>query len=169
MKSLFIISLAIIVTVFSSCYDEQPREAKKLETKSQNAAGLTSTTIPDLSNDFLVSVYEKQELIKISQDDKELRKKYCEESYFEEHKLFISMGIGVLKNPETGEPIPHHMAEKVANIDARRWAIYGETWLENDYEPPFGKINAFFQRTVTVINKSIVGDSLFIFVATSLP
>lgn len=169
MKSIILITLVICVTVLYSCYDERPREAKKLEIKNQSTATLTSTTIPDLSSDYLVMVYEKQELIKISQDDKELRKKYCDESFLEERKLFISMGIGSLRNPETGDPIPHHLAERAANLDARRWASYGETWLKNNYQPSFGKLETKFQRTVTVIDKSIVGDSLFIFVATSLP
>jgi hypothetical protein len=152
-----------------NCYDESPREANDSDTNNTNTAAFLSTKIPDLSSDFLVSVYEKQELIKISQDDKTLRKNYCDESYLEKQKLFISMGIGKLTHPETGEPIPHNLAERAANIDARRWASYGEQWLTNNYEPPFGKLTRSFNRTVTVINKSIVGDSLFIFVATSLP
>jgi hypothetical protein len=155
--------------VFFGCSEEKPKEAKNFDVENLNTVALTSTKIPDLSTDYLVSVYEKQELIKISQEEKELRKKYCDESYLKEKKLFISMGIGSLKNPETGESIPSSMAERAANIDAKRWASYGEMWLTNNYEPPFGKLSRNFNRTVTVINKSIVGDSLFIFVATSLP
>ncbi len=169
MKSAILIILVISVTILYSCYDEKPGEARKIETKNQSTTTFTSMTIPDLSSDYLVLVYEKQELIKISQDDKEIRKKYCDESFLKEQKLFISMGIGSLRNPETGEPIPHHLAERAANLDARRWASYGETWLKNNYQPSFGKLETNFQRTVTVIDKLIIGDSLFIFVATSLP
>ena len=169
MKPLIHFITLIGLTLVWSCYDEEPREANESETKTTNTASFLSTTIPDLSDDFLVSVYERQELIKISQEDETLRKNYCDESYLEEQKLFISMGIGKLTNPETGEPIPHNLAERAANIDARRWASYGELWLTNNYEPPFGKLTRTFNRTVTVINKSVVGDSLFIFVATSLP
>lgn len=159
----------ICLIVFPGCSKEKPKEAEDFDPRKLNTVALTSTKIPDLSSDYLVSVYEKQELIKISQENKELRKQYCDESFLEEHKLFISMGIGRLTNPESGEAIPNSMAERVANIDARRWASYGELWLTNNYEPPFGKLSKNFKRTVTVINKSIVGDSLFIFVATSLP
>ncbi|MCK4754264.1 MAG: hypothetical protein KAS58_03465 [Calditrichia bacterium] len=169
MKSTIIITLVISITILYSCYDEKPGEARKLEVKNQKTATFTSTPIPDLSSDYLVTVFEKQELIKISQDDKELRKKYCDESFLEEHKLFISMGIGSLRNPNTGEPIPNHLAERAANLDARRWASYGETWLKNNYQSSFGKLETNFQRIVTIIDKLIVGDSLFIFVATSLP
>jgi hypothetical protein len=167
MKTLNIISLIVIIAIFSGCYEDKPREATKLDIHSQNGVTLTTSKIPDLSSDYLVTVYENQELIKISQDDKDLRKKYCDHSYFEKENLFISMGIGSLINPETGEAIPHQLAERAANIDARRWASYGEMWLTNDYEPNFGKLKANFKGTVTVIDQTVVGDSLFVFVATS--
>jgi len=169
MKPFIFFILILCLTLLGSCYDERPGEVNDDGTTTTNTKTFVSTTIPDLSNDFLVSVYERQELIKISQEDKTLRKNYCDESYLEKQKLFISMGIGTLTNPETGEPIPHNLAERAANIDARRWASYGEQWLTNNYEPPFGKLSRTFNRTVTVINKIVVGDSLFIFVATSLP
>jgi hypothetical protein len=169
MKSITKITLITIVAILYSCYEEKPREATRLETHPKDAVTLTASKIPDLSSDYLVSVYENQELIKISEDNKELRKMYCEQSFLEKENLFISMGIGSLRNPETGEAIPQHLAERVANIDARRWASYGEMWLNNDYEPSFGKLQSNFKRTVTVIDKTVIGDSLFVFVATSLP
>ena len=169
MKSTINILLVISLIILSSCSDEEPREAQNIDNKNLNTVALTSTKIPDLSSDYLVSVYEKQELIKISQEDKELRKKYCDESFLGEQKLFISMGIGTLRNPKTGNAIPASLAERAANIDARRWASYGELWLNNNYEPPFGKLSKNFNRSLTVINKSVVGDSLFIFIATTLP
>jgi len=169
MKSTFIILPMICLIILIACSEEKPKEAENYDPNKLSTVALTSTKIPDLSSDFLVSVYEKQELIKISQEDKALRKQYCDQSYLREHKLFISMGIGNLINPETGQAIPNRMAERAATIDAKRWASYGELWLTNNYEPPFGKLSKNFQRTVTVINKSVVGDSLFIFLASSLP
>ena len=169
MKSNIFIFPIICFFVFFGCSDEEPKGAENFDPQKLSTVALTKTKIPDLSTDYLVSVYEKQELIKISQEDKELRKQYCDQSYLKEHKLFISMGIGRLTNPETGQAIPNSMAEYAANIDAKRWASYGELWITNNYEPPFGKLSKNFQRTVTVINKSVVGDSLFIFMATSLP
>jgi hypothetical protein len=169
MKSIILIILSLSLVEFFGCSNEKPKEAENFDPKTLSTVDLTSTKIPDLSSDYLVSVYEKQELIKISQEDKALRKQYCDQSYLREHKLFISMGIGKLTNPQTGETIPSSMAERAAIIDAKRWASYGELWLTNDYETPFGKLSKNFQRTVTVINKSVVGDSLFVFMATSLP
>jgi len=168
MKIKNLLPLIIIFVALWACYDEQPREATKLDTNTSNAVTLTSSKIPELSSDYLVSVYENQELIKIAQEDKALRKVYCDQSHLVKEKLFISMGIGSLVNPQTGEAIPHHIAERVANLDARRWASYGEMWLNNDYEPPFGKLKSNFKRTVTVVDQTVVGDSLFVFIATSL-
>jgi len=169
MKSTILIILSFSLIAFFGCSEEKPKEAKDFDINNLNTVALTSNKIPDLSSDYLVSVYEKQELIKISQEDKELRKKYCDESFLKQQNLFITMGIGTLRNPKTGDAIPNRQAERVANIDARRWASYGELWLNNNYEPPFGKLAKNFSRSVTVINKSVVGDSLFIFLATTLP
>ena len=163
------LSIILLIPMLLGCYDDKPKEATKLNTKTQNPITLTASKIPKLSSDYLVSVYENQELIKISHDDKNLRKNYCEQSFLEKERLFISMGIGSLKNPETGESIPQHMAARVANLDARRWASYGEMWLNNDFEPSFGKLKSNFKRTVTVVDQTVIGDSLFVFVATSLP
>ena len=169
MKYTIQISIIICLIIIIGCSEEKPKEAKNFDVKNLSTVALTSSKIPNLSSDYLVSVYEKQELIKISQEDKKLRKNYCDESFLEKQNLFISMGIGSLRNPKTGDAIHNSQAERVANIDARRWASYGEMWLNNNYEPSFGKLSKNFNRSVTVINKSVVGDSLFIFVATSLP
>ena len=170
MKTSLIFFIAVIcLIVWQGCNNHDPKAINNLDIKNTTAVVSSSAKVPDLSSDFLVSVYEKQELIKISQEDKELRQKYCDESYLKQEKLFISMGIGALRNPETGQPVPQHLAERAATLDAKRWASYGELWLTNNYEPPFGKLTSTFNRTVTVINKAVVGDSLFVFVATSLP
>jgi len=163
------LNFIILFTLFWGCYEEKPKEATKLSTKTKSPVTLAASKIPNLSSDYLVSVYENQELIKISHEDKDLRKKYCDQSFLENERLFISMGIGSLKNPQTGESIPQHLAERVANLDARRWASYGEMWINQDYEPPLGKLKSNFKRTVTVVDKTVIGDSLFVFVATSLP
>jgi hypothetical protein len=163
------LNMIILFTLFWGCYDEKPKEATKLNTNTKNPVTLTASKIPNLSSDYLVSVYENQELIKISHENKDLRKLYCDQAFLEKENLFISMGIGSLKNPQTGESIPQHLAARVANLDARRWASYGEKWINNDYEPSFGKLKSNFKRTVTVIDEKVIGDSLFVFVATSLP
>jgi hypothetical protein len=105
---------------------------------------------------------------KNSYDEKSFREDYCKRAYLEKHDLFISMGIGRLTNPETGQPIPLHLVRRAADLDARRWASYGEQWLSADYEPPFGELKSGFNKPVTPLKENIVGDSLFIFIATRM-
>jgi hypothetical protein len=168
MATKLILSFFLFCFLYTGCSSEKPEEAKSLPGGNQASSVLTTSTVPSLTNDFLVSIYEDQELIKIVQEDKELRQRYCDKAYLKEHNLFITMGIGSLKNPETGQPIPRHLAERAANMDARRWASYGETWLKNNYEPAFGKIESHFNRSTELVTTSIIGDSIFVFIATRL-
>lgn len=153
---------------FYQCGNNQPRDVEKTGTDQTKQSELTSSTLPQFSNEYLVGIYEKQELIKISEDDPELRKSFCQSAYHPENRIFVSMGIGSLKNPKTGQPISRSQAERAATLDAYRWASYGETWLNNQYEPPFGNLKTYFNRKGTVVDQSIVGDSLFVFVATEI-
>ena len=80
----------------------------------------------------------------------------------------ITMGIARLTNPETGESINRRMMERTAKIDATRWALYGTNWLMYDYQPTFTEIKGNFTRKTQVIDKVIVGDSLFLYLASDL-
>ena len=165
MKIILIFIIAAAVMNFGPCDNGEPAEIQK-ESGSSTQSVQTSFSAATLNNDFLVRVYEYQERIKISQKDKQLRQEYCQKSYLSEYGVFISMGIGSLKNPQTGQAIPQHMAERAATLDARRWASYGEIWLNNNFEPEFGQLQSFFNRQTEVVDRSVVGDSLFVFIAT---
>ena len=80
----------------------------------------------------------------------------------------ITMGIAKLKNPESGEIINRGMVERAAQIDAKRWAMFGTNWLMYNYEPAFTKIKGNFSRNTQVIDKVEVGDSLFLYLASDL-
>jgi hypothetical protein len=164
MRFVSFLSLFIFIVLVTGCKKEQQKQTEQvIEGMSEKTS---STTLPSFSNDYLVSVYETQELIKMDGDNIDLRKKYCTQSYNQEQQLFVSMGIARLRNPETGQPIPQYLAERVAKLDAVRWAGYGEKWLKNNYQPPFGKIEIQTSRPVELINTAKVGDSLFVFVGT---
>ena len=150
------------------CGKNQPEAIENEATSTNNQASLISSSLPQFSNEYLVGIYEKQELIKISEDNPELRKTYCEAAYHPEYKIFVSMGIGGLRHPETGNPIPRALAERAAMVDASRWVGYGESWLNNQYQPAFGKLRTYIKHKGTVINQSVVGDSLFVFLATEI-
>ncbi len=158
--------LGILLLVLFGC--EKKETGTETLTQKADETNVADHTLPTLSNDYLVSIYEAQELIKIQQDDIELRRTYCEKAYLPDHRIFVSMGIARLHNPQTGAAIPEHMAEKAARLDAIRWASYGKEWIAHDYKPAFGQLKATFQQDVEVLNKAHVGDSLFVFVATRL-
>ena len=162
-----ILSLITAMIFFGSCQKNED-ETESMTRKSDEASNMESG-LPSFDNDYLVSIYEAQELIKIQQDDIDLRQKYCEKAYLPDQKLFISMGIARLHHPETGASIPEHLAERAARLDAIRWAAYGKYWMENNYQPAFGKLQTNFQQDVKEINRAHVGDSLFIFAATQMP
>ena len=149
------------------CCQKNETETETI-TQKNNEAALPGSSLPSLSNDYLVSIYEAQELIKIQQDDSALRRLYCEKAYLPEHRIFVTMGIARLHHPESGATIPEHMAEKAARLDAIRWASYGKEWMANNYEPPFGQLQTSFQPDIEIINKAHVGDSLFVFIAARM-
>jgi len=163
--NLYLIML-LLITIFS-CKQKQ-QETETLTSKPDETSA-TAQNLPSFDNDYLVAIYEAQELIKIKQDDADLRRTYCEKAYHPEQQIFISMGIARLHRPDTGAVIPDQMAERAARLDAIRWASYGREWLKNNYEPPFGKLTTSFQQDIEVINKAHVGDSLFVFAATRMP
>jgi hypothetical protein len=166
MRLLLSLSLTLLLLCLAACKKEQEKQTEQIiEGMSEQGA---SATLPSFSNEFLVSVYEAQELIKMEQDDPELRKKYCSLAYHSGQQLFVSMGIARLHHPETGQAIPRYQYEQAAKIDAIRWASYGEKWLTNNYEPAFGKLEVQTTRPIEIINTAQVGDSLFLFVGTRL-
>ena len=165
-KNIFLILLLIVFTW--SCQTEQKLETEEMQNVANESAAISVDALPQLSDDDYVKIYEAQELIKIYQEDKTYRQSYCKKAYLKDHKLFVSMGIGMLRHPTTGKPIPRNYAQRAALLDARRWSAYGETWLKNNYEPPFGKIEKYINQPIQTLNENIVGDSLFIFIATTM-
>jgi hypothetical protein len=167
MQKMVLILLLTLCFLLTACKEKQQAETEEM----QRAAGETSaagSVMPQLSDDYYVAIYEAQELIKIYQDDRSYRQDYCQKAYLKDQKMFVSMGIARLTNPQTGQPLSRQMVERAANLDARRWASYGEMWLKDNYDPPFGQLNSYFNRPVTPLHESVVGDSLFVFIATSL-
>lgn len=160
--------LSSLVMLMMNCAKEKESETEEMQQTPAEMSQATAPGMPQLSDDYYVGIYEAQELIKIFNNDKSFRQDYCKRAYLKEYGLFISMGIGRLKNPETGQPIPQHLARRAADLDARRWAGYGEQWLSANFEPPFGELKASFNKTVTPLGENIVGDSLFVFIATHL-
>jgi hypothetical protein len=163
MKTIFSIVCVFFLSMGVSCQKEKSDKVEEMTLTTEE--GTSAET--QYSNDYLVSIYEAQELIKIDQDNRQMRIRYCEKAYKPDKNLFISMGIGRLHQPD-GTPIPQHLAERAAKLDAMRWAAYGAHWLKQDYEPSFGKIQASITQQTEFINKAKVGDSIFVFIGTQI-
>ena len=164
MRQFFFVSLLIMLIFLVACKKEQQKQTEQITQGTTEKS--TASALPSFSDTYLTSVYEAQEWIKMEGDNIELRKKYCSLAYHPGQQVFVSMGIARLHNPETGQPIPQYQVEQAAKLDAIRWASYGEKWLNNNYEPPFGKLTVQTTRPIEIINTAHVDDSLFIFVGT---
>ena len=168
MKIIRIGLICSLMVVLISCQKDETETDTETITRKNDEAAVPGSSLPSLSNDYLVSIYEAQELIKIQQDDIELRRIYCEKAYLPEHRIFVTMGIARLHHPGSGVAIPDHLVEKAARLDAIRWASYGKEWMANNYEPPFGQLQTNFQPEIEIINRAHVGDSLFVFIAARM-
>ncbi len=168
MKLLWRLFIIIGLVIYIGCKSEKDSETEELIQTPSETSSTTSPSMPELSDDYYVSIYEAQEMIKIFPEDRSFREKYCQQAYLKDQHLFITMGIGRLTNPKTGRQIPQQMAERAATLDARRWSGYGEKWLKDDYDSPFGQLEHYSNRPLSILKQSIVGDSLFVFMATTI-
>jgi hypothetical protein len=164
MKKLALLVSIVIFISFFSCQKEKADSTEEVTQHAEESGG----ALLQFSDDYLVSIYEAQELIKIDHDNREMRQRYCEQALQSSGSLFISMGIGRLHQPD-GKPIPRHLAERAAKLDAMRWAGYGSHWIKEDFEPPFGKLQSTMTYQTEIINQAVVGDSIFVFIASRLP
>lgn len=166
MKFINAFFMTVAALILISCQGDKPADTENMQMPQSEKASATSG-VYQYDDDYLVSIYEAQELVKIHHDDAALRKDFCARATNRGDGMLVTMGIANLINPNTGQPVAMNMAERAAKLDAMRWAGYGLHWLENNYEPPFGQIRTEFNRPVQVVNRAEVGDSLFVWIATS--
>ncbi len=172
MTNNWVLTLITIFVVFISCTKEKPADVKtpgEVEEISQTADELSASfaeRIPQIDDYFKVNIFDLQERIKIEQDNVELRKQFCEYAFLSDKKVFVTMGIGRLHHPNTGLALARSMVERSAQMDAIRWAMYGAHWIENNFQPAFGEIKGNFTYNTQIIDKIIVGDSLFLYLAS---
>lgn len=167
MQKYFILLFLVFII---SCKQDRSSDVE-VEQMSQSAEELSQSfaeRIPQISEDLKVHIYELQEKIKINPDDVELRKQFCQFAFSKDKMVMITMGIAKLKNPESGEIINRGMVERAAQIDAKRWAMYGTNWLMYNYEPAFTEIKGNFSRKTQVVDKIELGDSLFLYLASDM-
>lgn len=160
----------IIFLFLLSCKQDKPADIE-VEEMTQTAEELSQTfteRIPQMTDELKVKIYELQERIKIDPENVDLRKQFCETAYSADNMVMLTMGLSRMTDPETGEKINRGMVERAAQIDATRWALFATNWLMYDYQPAFTEINGNFTRKSQVIDKVVVGDSLFLYLASDL-
>lgn len=161
-----------LFTIFYLCSCEQDKPADvEIEEMSRTTEELSKSfieRIPQVNDDFKIRIYELQEMIKIDPENIDLRKQFCQSVYSSEEMVMVTMGIARLTHPESGETINRSMVERSALIDAKRWALYGINWLMYDFQPAFTEIKGNFTRNTEVIDKVVVGDSLFLYLVSDL-
>ena len=152
----------LIWFVFASC-TEDPKPAVE-NPKNESV----QNQLPTLSDEYLTRLFELQEMIRIFPEDRDFRQEYIEHCYLKDKGLFISLGFGTLHDPQSGNPIMEQYYRRAARIDAARWAAYGKSWLTNELEPPFGKLETTQIMTGQELRTTVLGDSLFLFMATPM-
>ena len=157
-----------MIMIVLSCQKEKTEEVEEVSQIAMEESSGGINNLPKLGAEYLTSIYELQERIKMDQQSIDLRKNYCERAYLKQDKVFISLGIARLYNPKDGKKIIQYLVERAAQNDAIRWASYGENWLKENYQLPFGKLETYFNRQYQIINRATVGDSLFLFIATHI-
>ena len=166
MKSIILIISLCIIFIITGCEKKQEQQVEELVQTNEAGGQAIANDIPEVNSDYLSEIYELQERIKLDHQNIELRKKYCDKAHFPESGYVFTMGIGLLNNPETGNPIPKAMATRVAMLDAARWVGYVEMWMEEQYKPDFGVLNKQVNRPLKIIEEITLGDSLVVFYAT---
>ncbi|GEM_PF-2972694 len=157
----------IVASTFSGCGSKDRSEegqGGKLSWEESKPA-IVHFSIPPIEPNYWQRLLQLQDSIAHSPTDSLLRKVFCERSYFPQNRAIVVVGIGRLRNPKTGTPIPTGYARQAAFSSAARWAAYTQTWLEQNYQPEFGAISTALNLPSKVVREQVIGDSLLLEVA----
>ena len=170
MKRIQIFGMGIfltIVLIMLGCKAKEESEGapEGSLTGKETTPGAYTFSIPDVEETYWQVLAQLQDSIVFSPQDSLLRKKLCEQAYFEKNRAIVVVGIGRLRNPQTGQVIPRGYAQQAAFSSAARWAAYVQTWLENQYHPEFGSISTALTSPSQVVKEIVQGDSLILEVA----
>ena len=151
--------------------DGQPEQSPPGEggaLSNAESGGITPTisfSAPAVDTVFWETVFDAQRRVMQSPQDIEPRKALCRQIYFPNSRAIVTVGVGRLRHPETGQPLPFPLVRQAALADAARWASYVSTWLAQDYQPDFGQISNVFQANSRLMGESTRGDSLYVMMA----
>lgn len=164
MKTLHI--FIIIGLLFLSCKTEKTSE-QKLSAKEDSTVAI-SFNPPTLNDNYYRELFKYQQDIILNPESRLHKEKYIVNAYFTNNNTLISFGAGRKTNPNTQQTIAYPLVKRAALIDAKRWATYGLLWLNNDFKPDFGKIDAVHSGEAKEVYSFNVGDSLVIALASKV-
>lgn len=169
MRMYFLVLLAGLLLAAGCDNQPEPRHPDDGGALSNAESGgikpTISFSVPAVDTVFWRTVFDAQQRVMQSPQDVDLRKSLCQQAYFPNSRAIVTVGVGRLRHPETGQPLSFPLVRQAALADAARWASYVSTWLAQDYQPEFGQISKVFQANSRLMGESTRGDSLYVMMA----
>jgi hypothetical protein len=170
MQKCYILLLCLLV--WAGCKKETKTEQPDIVEDTLSATGSETAAAGfsalELSQINFDAVMNLQLQIERQPENTELRRTFLENAYFKSNNALVTIGVGRLKNPDTGSPIARSMVKRAAQVDANRWAAYGLSWIKNDLSPHFGNLDTTFQGMQIKLMSFDRGDSLYLAVASEI-
>lgn len=171
MKHLIVFLMSSLL-IISGCKKEKESEEPIVEEQTVQAEDAVESeavfTAPELSEIDFDALADLQKQISNQPENRSLRGTFLEKAYFKSNKALVTIGVGRLTHPETGQPLSRAMVKRAAQLDANRWAAYGLSWIKNDLNPDFGNVDTTFQGLQNVLLSYDKGDSLYLAVANEI-
>jgi len=162
-KIIFILSTILLLV---SC-DEAGKQKEKPDEANKEDLTIPFDP-PEFEQEFLESLYLIQMDIMKNPSSLTHKEKYISDAYIADRNTLVSFGNARNTNPETGTKIAPALVKRAAILDAKRWATYGLIWLNNNFEPDFGKIKDVYNTDTKEITSFNKGDSLIIAIASKV-
>lgn len=160
------ITIFLFILILYSCKSEQTQSIKSVIPKDSVVS--VSFTPPILTEQYYRELFQYQQDIIVNPDNQEKKEQFIQKAYSPENNTLITFGCARKINPETKQPIAHALVKRAALLDSKRWASYGLLWINNDFQPDFGKINEINSGLAQEVFSFDSGDSLVIALASKV-
>lgn len=157
--------ILLFIILFFACSEQKQ---KQQSVQKQDSISFTESTFvkPEKPPFFYKELLKIQQQVIQHPQERLYREAYIINAYQENNNALISLGSARTKDPQSGIEINPAMAKRAALIDAKRWAVYGLLWLNNDFKPEFGKISEQYSGVFEELYSFNTNDSLIIAIAT---
>jgi hypothetical protein len=168
MKTFSAILMGLLI--FFSCKGEkQAKQEQQPDTSKQVESNQPITfNPPQLDENYYRELFQFQEEIILNPSDRKMKERYIFNAYFADNNTLLSFGSARKINPQTKQAIAYPLIKRAALLDAKRWGTYGLLWLNNDFEPDYGKIKGTNSGQTLEVFSFDKGDSLIIALANKV-